>query len=269
MRTLIKIGFGLLLLAFVLIGLTYSMLRAQGISGPSNREGRTITSDTRTLGPGVRTVSLNGPIDMTLRQGPVGSLVVRGEKRLIDHVVTTQDDGELRITIKGMLMHHRTPLQLVLVLPSIEGVQVKGSGDSTVNGFSGEHLDVQLRGSGSVKVNGRFKDVTAEMTGSGDLDVSAGNCDQLNGQLRGSGKLTVVGACTTLDANLTGSGDLDARHLTVQQATVKLQGSGTAVLQAVESVDVTLRGNGDVIVHGKPAERNVSRTGSGEVVFKE
>ncbi|MES3020150.1 MAG: head GIN domain-containing protein [Pseudomonadota bacterium] len=268
MRTLIKIGFSLLLLGFVLIGLVYSGLRAQGSSGPANREGRVVAEETRTLEGDVRTVDLSGPFNMTLRQGPVASLVVSGEKRLLEHVRTEQHDGDLEIKIKGMVMRQRVPLKLTLVLPSLEGVHIKGSGKSTVNGFSGERLEVQLSGSGKVTVNGRFKEVSAGMMGSGELDVNAGNCDQLEGQLRGSGKLTVVGECKTLDTVLTGSGDIDARHLTVQQATISLQGSGTATLHAVESVDVTVRGNGDVFVYGAPKSRNISRTGSGEVLFK-
>ena len=91
----------------------------------------------------------------------------------------------------------------------------------------------------------------------------------VTGDSRGSGKLTVVGACEQLLAEQTGSGDLDARHLSAQQATISLRGSGTAVVHAVASADVTLKGNGDVVVHGDPPKRNVSRTGSGEVVFRQ
>ena len=58
-----------------------------------------------------------------------------------------------------MLLHHRNPLQVVLVLPSLESVSINGSGASTVNGFIGDKADVQLHGSGNLKFNGRYREV--------------------------------------------------------------------------------------------------------------
>lgn len=269
MRALMKVGFSLLLLAFLLIGLSYSALRAKGVSGPSNLAGRTIQSETRSVGGAVRAIDLGGPIDLTLRQGAVPSLVVRGEQRLLGNVETTRgSDGTLHIGTTGMLLHHRQPLQVTLVLPSIEDVNVHGSGDSTINGFSGERIDVALNGSGNVKFNGRFKFVKADIHGSGELEMNGGASDKIEAAVVGSGRLTVVGSCRQFKAEQTGSGDIIARHLSADEASLQLMGSGDAILTALKSVSVTLRGSGDVVVYGGPSQRDVSRDGSGEVVFK-
>ena len=53
MRTLIKVGLSLLLLAFVLIGVSYSMLRAQGKGNPGSAASRALSSDARATSPGV------------------------------------------------------------------------------------------------------------------------------------------------------------------------------------------------------------------------
>ncbi|MDB5919372.1 MAG: hypothetical protein JWR40_3606 [Massilia sp.] len=269
MRALMKVGLSLLVLAFLLIGLSYSMLRAQGISGPSNPAGRTVESQTRTLGKQVRAIDVGGPIDLTLRQGAVASLAVRGEQRLLGNIdTTTGDDGTLHIDTVGMLLHHRQPLQVTLVLPTIEDVNVRGSGDSTINGFSGERIDVRLGGSGNVKFNGRFRQVKAAIHGSGELEMNGGASDKVEVAVIGSGKLTVVGSSREFKAELTGSGDIDARHLGADAVNLQLIGSGDAVVTALKSLAVTLRGSGDVVVHGAPTERSVSRDGSGEVSFQ-
>ena len=269
MRALMKVGFSLLILAFLLIGLSYSMLRAQGISGSSNPQGRVVESETRSLAKAVRAIDLSGPIDLTLRQGAVASLVVRGEQRMLGKVETsTGGDGTLHIGTSGMLLYHRQPLQVTLVLPSIEEVSVRGSGDSTINGFSGERIDVRLEGSGNVRFNGRFRQVRAELHGSGELEMNGGASDEVEVQLLGSGKMTVVGSCKQFKAEQTGSGDLFARHLSADQASLQLTGSGDAAITAQKAATITLRGSGDVLVYGGPAERNVSRTGSGDVTFK-
>ena len=269
MRALLKIGFGLLLLGFMLIGMSYSVLRAQGTTSRSNPEGRMVASETRHIGTDVTEIDLSGPIDMTLRQGAVASLTVKGEQRLLGNVDTTQEGKLLHIGTKGMLLHHRQPLQVVLVLPSINKLNIRGSGDSTINGFSGDRVDVQLFGSGNVKFNGRYKDVSAAVHGSGDMEMNGGSSDKVEVALVGSGQMTVVGSCKEFKADQTGSGDLDAEHLASDATAVNLRGSGTSVVQALKTAEVTVRGSGDVSVLGNPTERNVSKTGSGDVTFKQ
>ena len=268
MRSLLKVGLALLGLAVLLIGASYSMLRAQGVARPSNTEGRTMVSEKRVVGAGIREVDVNGPIDMTLRQGAVPSLIIRGEQRLLGNIDTSQEGAILHLGTKGMVLHHRQPLQAVLVLPQIDAVTVRGSGDSTINGFSGERVEVQLNGTGNVKFNGRFKEVVAALRGSGDMELNGGASKKVAVSLVGSGDMTVVGSSEEFTLDQTGSGDVDAEHLAAGTAEVSLLGSGTAVINAAKSANVTLRGSGDVTVLGSPGERNVSRTGSGEVDFR-
>ena len=268
MRTLVKVGFGLLLLSFLLIGMSFTMLRAQGTNNRGNPESRMVVSEARAVTPEVTEIELSGPIDLTLRQGAIASMKVSGEKRYLENIDTTQAGKLLHIGTKGMLLHHRQPLQVVLTLPSIEKLNLRGSGDSTINGFSGDKVDVQLFGSGSVKFNGRYKDVTASVMGSGDMEMNGGSSDKVSVALVGSGEMTVVGACKQFTVEQTGSGDLDAEHLAAELTSVNLRGSGTAVVQALKSAEVTVRGSGDVSVIGNPGERSVNKTGSGDVTFR-
>jgi mannose-6-phosphate isomerase-like protein (cupin superfamily) len=269
MRTLFKIGFGLLLLAFLLIGLSFSILRAQGTNNRGSHEGREVATETRAITTDVTEIELSGPIDMTLRQGAIASMKVSGEKRFLENIDTTQSGKMLHIGTKGMLLHHRQPLQVVLTLPSIEKLNIRGSGDSTINGFSGDKIDVQLYGSGNVKFNGRYKDVLASVLGSGDMEMNGGNSEKVEVALVGSGQMTVVGQCKQFKADQTGSGDLDAEHLAAEVTAVDLRGSGTSVVQATKTADVTLRGSGDVSIVGNPNQRTVSKTGSGDVTFRD
>jgi hypothetical protein len=268
MRSLLKIGLGLLGLALILIGMSYSMLRAQGTVRAVDGASREVVSETRKLGPGISAVHLNGPIDMTLRQGAVPSLVIKGEQRLMGNIEAWQDKGVLHIAPRGMLLHHRQPLQAVLVLSRLDKLTINGSGDSTVNGFSGERIEVALLGSGNLKFNGRFRQVAGTLHGNGDLELNGGTSEQVALSVVGSGDATVVGSCDRFELEQTGSGDVDAEHLASTSARVNLLGTGAVVLNVRDQVDVRLRGSGDVLVHGDPAERTISKTGSGEVEFR-
>ncbi|HEV7814303.1 MAG TPA: head GIN domain-containing protein [Janthinobacterium sp.] len=265
MRTLIKVGVSMLLLGLVLIGLSYSMLRAEGISNPASAAGRAVRAEKREIGKGISSVDLSGPIDLTLSQGATPSMRVRGEQRLLANIDTTQDGETLHIGTKGMLFHHRHPLQVELVLPSLQQLDVHGSGDSSVNGFSGERFRLQLNGSGNVTFNGRFKNIVGGLHGSGDLNLNGGNSDKVELEIIGSGQITSSGSTRSLEAQMTGSGDLDAEHLAADKVTMSLQGSGTANVFAKEAAELTLRGSGDIQIHGNPSQRSVSRSGSGEV----
>ncbi|MDC8756713.1 head GIN domain-containing protein [Janthinobacterium fluminis] len=265
MRTLIKVGISLLLLAFALIGVSYSVLRPQGGFNPGSGAGRTVRTDVRALGKNITGVELLGPINLNLSRGTTASLSVRGEQRLLANIETSESGGVLHIGPKGMLLHHRQPLQVELVLPMLQQLEVRGSGDSTVNGFSGERFVLRVHGSGDVTVNGRFKHVEANITGSGDLSLNTGNSNSVALNLIGVGGITATGSSKLLRAELSGSGKLDAEHLAADRVEVMLQGAGEARVFAKEAADVTLHGTGNINVQGHPGQRKSNSTGTGEI----
>jgi hypothetical protein len=269
MRTLMKVGFSLLLLAFLLIGLSYSMLKAQGTNGSISAVGRNLESEMREVDGDVGVIDLDGPIDLTVRQGATASLQVKGEQRLLGNIATTVNGDTLHIGTTGMLLHHRQPLQVMLVLPSLREVHVRGSGDGSINGFSGDEVTVTMEGSGAMKFNGRFRDVHATVRGSGELEMNGGASDDVVATIEGSGRLTVVGSAKSMKGVLAGSGDLDGRHLKAETVELTMLGSGSAVVNATSRFDTTVRGTGDVAVYGKPDKRAVNINGTGDVSYKE
>jgi hypothetical protein len=270
MRALMKIGFAMLVLAFVLIGASYSLLRAQGTSGPSTPGSRLVATEKRTLDAAAVThVDLSGPINLSLRQGTSASLEVRGEQRLLANVDTSVDGKTLHIGPRGILLRHRQPIEVTLTLPNLETLNINGSGDHTVSGFAGERVELTLGGTGSIRFNGRYREIMANLHGSGDMEVTGGNSDRVIAQMIGSGRLTLVGASRELHAEMLGSGDFDARHLRAEDVHLTHQGSGTSALYARTEANVELRGSGDVTVYGNPDHRDVSRNGSGSVAFRD
>jgi mannose-6-phosphate isomerase-like protein (cupin superfamily) len=263
-----RIGAGLLLLSFGLVAVAISLLKTHGTVTRSAPEARDIVSQTRAITPEATHIVLSGSMNVTLRQGAVPSMIVRGEERLLGNVDTVQDGDTLTIGIKGMLLHHRQPLQVIVVLPELERLIASGSGDFEVNGFNGESVEVRLDGRGTLKFNGRYKQVNAVLHGSGDMEMNGGASDEVEVTMVGSGDMTVVGSAKEFRVTQTGSGDLDATHLAADNTEVSLQGSGQSTVQARKSVQVTLHGSGDVIVIGNPSERETERTGTGDIEFR-
>jgi hypothetical protein len=267
-RTLVKVGLSLFVLALGLIGVSYTMLRAQGVANPSTTAGRVTRTDVRDIGHGITAIDLQGPIDLTLRQGSTPSLKVRGEQRLLGNVATTQEDGTLHITTTGMLFHHKRPLQVEAVLPSLQSVDIRGSGDSSITGFSGERLAITVNGSGNLSFAGRYRHVKAAVHGNGGLDLKSGSSDTVQLALYGSGSISASGTCRELETELTGSGVIDAQHMACNAVSVGVKGSGNTDAFARETAAIAIAGSGDVSVYGNPDQRSVSRTGSGDVTFE-
>jgi hypothetical protein len=267
MRALLKVATSLLILAFLLIGVSYSMLRAHGTNGPSNPGGRLVTTERRPLDQAVVKVDLSGPVNLTLRQGATPALEVRGEQRLMANIDTSVDGDMLHIGPRGILLRHRVPIEVTVTLPSLESLAVNGSGEHTVSGFAGDHLDVALDGSGSMRFNGRYREIMAAVHGSGDLELTGGTCDTVDAAVAGTGRLTLVGSSRELHAALRGSGDLDARHLRADAVDLVLQGSGDSAVYARKRLHAELTGSGEVNVYGNPAERSVKREGTGAVNY--
>ena len=269
MRGLLKIGFSLLVLAMVLIGVSYSMLRADGVQTGARPERRALGAETRVLARGIAAVELSGPIDLTLRYGTTPALTIKGEERLLGNIDTSQSGDVLRIGTRGMLLHHRQPLQAVLVLPNVRRIAVNGSGDSVITGLSGDALVLELAGSGNVRFNGRYQRVDASVRGSGDLELNTGNSDAITLEQDSAGQITVLGSARKLTVKKSGAGELDARHLRADEIVLQQSGSGDSIVLARATVAIEMTGSGDVQVRGGPRVQSVARTGSGAVTFRD
>jgi hypothetical protein len=269
MRALLKVGFSLLVLAFLLIGVSYSMLRAQVASGAATAVSRLVDTEQRPLARAVGIVELTGPFNLTLRQGSSPRIEVRGEQRVLANVDTSLDGDTLHIAPRGILLRHRQPIEVLVTLPALQALHVNGSGDHSVSGFAGERLDLAMDGTGNMRFNGRYRIIQAGVHGSGDLELTGGASSSVVAELHGSGSMTLVGATRSLHAELRGSGDLDARHLRADAATLVHEGSGDSAIYARQHVNIELTGSGNVTVYGNPDHREVSRSGSGNISFRD
>ncbi|HYD82026.1 MAG TPA: head GIN domain-containing protein [Paucimonas sp.] len=265
MRALMKAGAFLLGLAVVLVALSYNVLRAQGLEQSGETGSRAMATETRPVDAGISIIKLSGPIDLKLKQGATPSMNVRAEQRFLSKIVTTQNGNTLQIDIKGVIINRHRPMVIELTLPALQELRVHGSGDATVSGFSGGNLQLALSGSGDMKFYGQYQRITASLSGSGDLEVDGGNSDDVELTLAGSGDVTARGTAKRMTAKLNGSGDVHARELHADSVNLSLSGSGDAEIFAKSTVSVAIRGSGEVAIAGNPAQRNVSKSGSGDV----
>jgi hypothetical protein len=269
MRSLVKIGVGLMILAAVLIGLGAGMLRSGGTYKKSavHQTGRIVDIDTRPVTKAANTIELTGPIDLEVRQGTTPSLVVKGERRLLPNIYTNQEGAILQIGTKGMLLHHRQRIKVELVLPTLTSVDIRSNADTNITGFAGDRIELFLTGAGKAVFNGRYKEIQVGVHGSGSMSVNGGNANKVHVDLDGTGQMTLVGSTRELFIQQTGPGELTARDLAADKLDIEMKGPGTISAFARKEANINLSGSGEVSVHGNPDQRSVSRSGTGEVNF--
>lgn len=269
MKTLMKIGLAMLVLAVLLTGVSFGVLRAQDIGDSDYKHGdRTMASETRKVDAGINTIDMNGSVDLILKQGTTPSMVVHAEQRMLSRIKTVQQGNTLRVDIEGTMFHFNRPQRIELTLPALQQLDVHGSGDSVVNGFRGDKLALGMHGSGDIHFNGEYQHVNAGVFGSGDLQLALGNANDVDLDLHGSGDISTSGQSKTLTARLLGSGDLDAERLPADVVKIDILGSGDATVHAKQSIAADIKGSGDLDVRGNPTQRQINRMGSGDISWE-
>ncbi|MES2102876.1 MAG: head GIN domain-containing protein [Pseudomonadota bacterium] len=264
MKTIIRIGAGMLILATALIAITCVFMSAHAATVGAGGQG----NENRSIQAGVIQVVMNGPIDLSLRQGAAPDLQVRGEPGMVSRVTTRVEGNTLYIGTRGVFMMLRQPLRVELVLPNFEKLQMLGSGDGIVSGFRGNHVEFAMRGSGNLSFDGDYQQVQVNMSGSGDLKLVLANSDNVDVSILGSGEAMLKGQAKSLSVKLAGSGDLDASTLKAGQVSVQSMGSADAKVYATQEARVSSFGSGDIRVYGNPGKRNAERRGSGDISWQ-
>ncbi len=196
------------------------------------------------LGP-VHAITLQGSLDVHLTQGEGQSVEVEAQENLVDLVETTVKDGHWTIRTRACYRTDK-PFMVHLRVPKIDRVTVQGSGDVVGTGtFTGSSFNLDVQGSGDLKIN-----------------VNGGS---VKTSVQGSGAVKLSGTCEDLAATVQGSGDVKAAELKAGRARVSVMGSGDITLQTNGALEGEIMGSGDVEYVGTPSPLSVQVTGSGRV----
>ncbi|GMT45157.1 MAG: DUF2807 domain-containing protein [bacterium] len=236
---------------------------------------------------GFNAITSTSSVDVYVKQGNNFSVVVRADGNLLNYVKTKVKNNTLIVSVTKSIWRARI-LEVHITMKNIQKVTLTGSGD-----FYGESLFVTqnlqfiLTGSGDVKAALEAKNVQIKIGGSGDVDVSGirGNLGiEVNGsgdvtatglqletcslKVTGSGDVELKGRTNQLTMVVAGSGDIEAGGLAAVSVNAHNTGSGDAFVNAIDKLEVSLIGSGDLGYTGNPAVLKVNAAGSGEVYRK-
>lgn len=252
------------LFQFGLLFAAFCALFARADAADDVTETRTVVIDARVV-----RVKLDGVIDVKIRQGDMPSLKLSGDKRYLDKLTASQSGDTLHLESEGRgLKIGRANTRVELVLPKLREVVSDGVGQTEINGFSGDQLELTMDGAGSMKVVCDYRELKANLGGVGSMNLWLSENEHADLDLRGAGYITLGGRSKMLKAVLGGVGGLNAQQFQADSVEVELSGLGNATVTAKTNATLNLSGLGSVIVYGKPLNRNVSVDGLGKVSWK-
>lgn len=215
------------ILGFVLGGTTVALLYhfdiLGGTSGSSTTGSGVAATQSRDL-PAFDSVELAGSNNVVIRVGGKQSVVVKADDNLLNRVTTRVESGTLVIGNTPGSLVTKSPMSVVVGVPTVNELTLAGGGNIVVDGIEAESLTVTLSGSGNLTGSGTARLLGLTLGGSGNMWLSQLAADDVRAVLSGSGNVFVT-ASKSLDASIPGSGTI-AYSGNPQDVTKSVTGSG-------------------------------------------
>ena len=203
-----------------------------------------IISETRELSS-FEKIELEGSGNVYIKQGDGHSVKVETDDNLMEFIITKVEGSTLYLTTDGNLCPEK--LNFYVYVNDLSGVKIEGSGDVfSDDGIKADEFEIEIQGSGDVKMELSANELECEIDGSGDI------------ALKGfAGK-------TSLEVN--GSGALDLEKFESESVSVSINGSGDCKIHVTKSLTARVNGSGDIKYTGNPENVNTSVNGSGDII---
>lgn len=182
--------------------------------------------------------------DLQVRVGAEEKLTIEAEPKVLAQMDIGVKGGTLTLASKGSFKTDKG-LKFTLTLKSLRGLKSDGSGNASIEGFSGSDIDIEAAGSGDIKLK----------------NIKPG---KLSIMLPGSGNIEAAGSGKSVVARIDGSGDIDTQKFSAQAVEARIDGSGNIKVHADETLNAVIGGAGNIEYKGK-AKVTQSITGAGSV----
>jgi hypothetical protein len=206
-----------------------------------------VRTETREVGDFDRVV-LAGFGQLVITQGDQASLAIEAPQDMLGRIETKVEDGKLTIGFKRSWMDwiddvltaglSGKPVRYNLTVKRLSDLLIMGAARVQVTGLKTEQLIVDLRGTGEIRI--------------ASLDA-----ERLDVHLPGAGAVRATGRATEQTITINGAATYDAGELKSQRVKATLHGLGSATVWAVEELDATIRGVGEVSYYGSPTVRQL------------
>jgi hypothetical protein len=220
---------------------------------------------TRNLSPFTQ-IQVNGDFKVQVETDTSSVAIVEADENLQDLIVTHVSGDKLIIESRnGDCLNSSHPIEISVSTPSIDNIELNGSGHVYCYGLNAEDLVLRLSGSGEMNLTQiKCSSAKLEIEGSGNIDCAA-DVENLYSQIEGSGEIRMNGSALNSELRVIGSGHQRAGEFNTDVCIAYISGSGIIDTDVNNSLDVTITGSGIVNYFGNPVITS-HISGSGKIV---
>jgi hypothetical protein len=238
-EVLMRILCGIALLA------SAAFLAGCGLNHPTFR-GSGITVTEARAAAGFSSIDVSGFGEVRIEQTGTESVIVEAENNLMPLLVTTVENGRLKLGSKQNVdLRPTRPVIFRVTVNRLDAVSISGSGDIIIPSLRTDALSARISGSGNMRIAG--------------LEAA-----RFRGEISGAGEAHVAGHADDVGLHISGSGAYYAAGLECRTADISISGSGSATVNASRELSVQVSGSGSVQYLGEP-RINTHVSGSGSV----
>lgn len=184
-----------------------------------------VQTETREVA-GFRNINLKSQGKVVIKQGEKESLTLSAEDNILPLLESRVADGTLHLEIlKGTNLRPTKPIEYIVEVKTLEGLQVSGVGQMEGNDLKSPKLVVSLSGVGNMALKGSVE---------------------------------------VLELKVTGVGSFQGAELQTKKAVVRNSGVGNAIVNVSDQLDATVSGVGTIEFLGNPSV-NQSVSGIGKI----
>lgn len=208
------------------------------------------TKETRNVS-GFTKVGFGVAGNLYINIGSEFKVVLEGEKKYIDEVITEVSGGKLVIKNENWHMNNwgrNEKVDVYITMPELSGLGVSGSGKAEVkDALKAGDLNLTVSGSGKIYINDiTVTNLDCSISGSGDIYLNGG------------------GSCSKANISISGSGNYSGEPVKIGSADIHISGSGNCSCNVTELLKAGVSGSGNVTYSGNPkVDAHVS--GSGKI----
>jgi len=134
------------------------------------------------------------------------ALEITGDDNVIDNIKTKINKGVLHI-FSDKNYSTAIPITISVSSPRLEAVMVEGSSDVSLQGIRSQSFLIKLNGTGDIIATGKVKSLDVDIFGTGGVNTKALSAENVDAKLNGTGDLLLT-ALQLLNATVVGTGDI-------------------------------------------------------------
>jgi hypothetical protein len=241
------------------------LVTAAGACGVVSGSGDLVTREPA-LNDFSRVEAGNG-FEVSVTAGTPASVKVTIDDNIEQYLDVGVKDGTLHVELEDLNAYSGVTRRAVVVLPNLEALELNGSSQAQVRGFTDPEQAVEFALSGASEVD--LEDITA-----GDVTVSLSGASRATGgitmgpahvALSGGSKATLSGAAGRLSIDASGGSSADLARLPAESVDAQLSGGSEAVVTTSGRLDADLSGGSDLSYGGSPRLGAIDTSGGSDL----